>query len=67
MSTQVQPNTNLKAAREARGWSQVQVARYLEIAQPTYQHWESGVRPSDRNLKKLCHLFRKTKEELGFG
>jgi transcriptional regulator with XRE-family HTH domain len=61
-------NERLKAAREARGWSMVQIASYLELMNDqSYRNWEHGrSRPSEKNLNKLCHLLRKSKEELGF-
>lgn len=66
MSMQAQPNVKLKAAREARSWSQAQVVQYLEIGTSTYENWERGIRPSEKNINKLCHLFRKTRKEIGF-
>lgn len=66
MSTRPFPNAKLKAVREQRGWSQVQVSQFLEIGSSTYANWEYGIRPGERNINKLRHLFRKTPEELGF-
>jgi transcriptional regulator with XRE-family HTH domain len=59
-------NEKLKAAREARGWTKAEIARYLQISDNTYTPWEFGTRPTERNLNKLCHLLRKSREELGF-
>jgi DNA-binding XRE family transcriptional regulator len=59
-------NTKLRAAREARGFTQAYVAQCLEVNPTTYKHWEGGIRPNERNIAKLCRLFGKTREELGF-
>lgn len=67
MSTQAQPNEKLKAAREARGWTQEYVALSLQVDLRNYRRWESGrTQPALHNLEKLCRLLRKTKEEIGF-
>lgn len=67
MSTQVQPNARLKAARKACGFTQMKMSDTLEIDCKTYRRWETGqMRPSLHNLEKLCRLLRKSREELGF-
>jgi DNA-binding transcriptional regulator YiaG len=65
--SQVTPNDKLKAAREARGWSQSQAAQYLQgITVSSFSDWEQGRKPNERNINRLCALFRKTRQELGF-
>jgi len=61
-------NDKLKAAREARGWTMIQAATYLQLRDDaTYRNWEHGrATPTVKNLNKLCALFHKTSEELGF-
>lgn len=59
-------NEKLKAARESRGWTKTQVATFLEVGEGTYAAWEEGkTTPSEKNRNKLCHLLRKSREELG--
>jgi len=63
----VVPNEKLKQAREARGWSQSQAAQYLQgITTDSISDWERGRRPNERNINRLCALFRRTRRELGF-
>ena len=60
-------NRRLKEARCARGWSIVQIARYLEIDKTTYMGWQAGRhQPKEHHLRNLCALLHKTPEELGF-
>lgn len=60
-------NEKLKAARESRRWTTMQISQYLEINNSSYKGWEAGrYRPNSHNLNKLCHLLKKTPEELGF-
>jgi transcriptional regulator with XRE-family HTH domain len=59
-------NKKLKEARLARGWTIKQIAGYLEVGETTYKGWQAGRHQPDRHgLRKLCHLLKKTPEELG--
>lgn len=59
-------NEKLKAARVARGWTIKQIASFIEAGESSYDAWEKGrSKPSERNIKKLCHLLKKSREELG--
>jgi transcriptional regulator with XRE-family HTH domain len=63
----VVPNDKLKRARESRGWSQSRAAQYLQgITVKSLSDWEQGRKPSERNINRLCALFRRTRQELGF-
>lgn len=60
-------NEKLKAARVACNWTQFEVSMHLNIDFRTYGRWEQGeARPQLYNLQKLCELFGKSREELGF-
>lgn len=61
-------NEALKATRIARGWTTVQVGKLLQMNTPrNYERWErEGVKPSEKTMAKLCELFGKPCEELGF-
>lgn len=57
---------NLKRLREAKGWTQGQLAEAIGVQQPTVQRWESGARePKHADLEriaialgiKVAHLF----------
>jgi transcriptional regulator with XRE-family HTH domain len=56
----------LRAAREARNFTQAYVAQCLKVNPATYKHWEYGIRPNERNINKLRSLLCKTRAELGF-
>jgi len=61
------PNQHLQHERKLRGWSQAYTAE--QIGAPDYylSRWERGeVLPSPFYQQKLCELFGKTAEELGF-
>jgi DNA-binding XRE family transcriptional regulator len=48
------PNINLRVAREAKGWTQRQLAAELEVSQSLVAQWERGNRTLDeKNLAKL--------------
>ena len=50
--------TNLRAARKAKGLTQVDVARYIGLTQGAYSQWESGrVKIDAASLSKLAALF----------
>lgn len=62
------PNQRLRYEREQRGWSRLYVAEQLNLADPkTLGRWERGVcSPSVVFQRKLCTLFGKSNEDLGF-
>jgi len=60
-------NTQLRRERQLRGWSQVYMAEQLGTPDYYISRWERGeVLPSPFYQQKLCELFGKTAEELGF-
>ena len=60
-----QPRVRLTEARNARGWSQQEVAERLGTTYVNVSRWERGItRPSPYFRKKLCMLFGKTEWEL---
>ncbi len=49
---------NLKAFRSANGYSQDEVAGYLDISREMISYFENGVRvPSASQLQKICDLY----------
>jgi transcriptional regulator with XRE-family HTH domain len=61
------PNDRLKRERELRGLSQADVAEKVGTDQKIVSRWECGVSvPVPYYRQKLCKLFGKTAEELGF-
>lgn len=62
------PNRKLRQARELRGWSQEDVARQIGAPSSKYiSRWECGeVVPGPYYRQKLCDLFGKNAQELGF-
>ena len=60
-----QPRVRLTEARNARGWSQQEVAERLGTTYVNVSRWERGItRPSPYFRKKLCMLFGKAEWEL---
>lgn len=60
-----QPRVHLTEARNARRWSQQEVAEKLGTTYVNVSRWERGItRPSPYFRKKLCVLFGKTEREL---
>ena len=58
--------SKLALARAEKGWTQAQVAEYMEVDVATVTRWEKGgSQPFPRHVKKLCDLFGKTAAELG--
>lgn len=56
---------NLKAARKAKGMTQVQVAKYIGLSQGSYSEWESGkTRVDSVSLSRLADLFGTTVDYL---
>lgn len=61
------PNKKLQHAREFKGWSQLDVAKHIGTTEKIVSRWECGEsNPLPYYRKKLCALFEKNAEELGF-
>jgi tetratricopeptide (TPR) repeat protein/transcriptional regulator with XRE-family HTH domain len=61
------PNKRLQHARELNGWSQQDVAKHIGTSEKIVSRWECGEsNPLPYYRKKLCALFGKNAEELGF-
>ena len=61
------PNLKLKHERNLRGWSQGNLAEQIRVPDYYISRWESGkYAPSPHYQQKLCEVFGKTVEELGF-
>jgi transcriptional regulator with XRE-family HTH domain len=62
-----QPNLRLRHERQLRGWSQGRLAEHIDVPDYYISRWERGeVLPSPFYQQKLCELFGKSAEELGF-
>ncbi|QBD76773.1 helix-turn-helix domain-containing protein [Ktedonosporobacter rubrisoli] len=60
-------NEFLKHEREQRGWSQARLAELIETDAATVSRWERGYAiPSPYFREKLCQLFEKDAQDLGF-
>lgn len=58
----------LKAAREAKGWTQTYVAQYIGTSPTALRWWEQGERePGASFLAKLAALFGSTMDALWHG
>lgn len=63
----MQCNEYLKRERELKGWSQERLAEELGTTAVNVSRWERKVTtPAPYFRQKLCMLFRKTADELGF-
>jgi len=63
--TEPQPRLRLTEVRNAREWSQAEVAEMLGTTHVNVSRWERGItRPNPYFRRKLCKLFGKTEEEL---
>jgi transcriptional regulator with XRE-family HTH domain len=60
------PNTELRRQRELRGWSQKRLADAIDTSKEMVSKWECGQNPGKYYQEKLCNLFGKTAQELGF-
>jgi transcriptional regulator with XRE-family HTH domain len=61
------PNDRLRFQREKRGWSQRKLADELSTSEDTISRWERGERkPSPYYQERLCKIFERDAEELGF-
>jgi len=65
--TQRKPNDLLRRQRDLRGWSQRRVAEEVGTTEGIVSRWERGERkPEPYYRERLCVLFEKNAEELGF-
>lgn len=56
---------NLKAARKDCGYTQKQVAEYLDVVESCYANWEQGrTEPNIETLRRLSDLFGVSIDEL---
>ena len=56
---------NIKAFRTARGWSQVDLAKKLNITKQTVSNWENdNIQPSIEMLVRLSKIFGVTTDRL---
>ncbi len=62
------PNYALRKEREERGWTQASVAERIGLSDyHTVGKWERGtISPSSYWRKRLCALYEKSEDELGF-
>lgn len=61
------PNKHLRRERELKGWSQAKLAELLNTNEQSISRWESGFHKPSRHFQtKLCQIFEKSAEELGF-
>ena len=60
------PNKRLREQRELKGWTQEQLAEQVGVSAVTVSRWESGILPGLYHRSKLCELFGKSPQELGF-
>src|SRR5450759_2765662 len=66
--TKGEPNERLRKAREARGWSQHQLAEKIGVDLRTITRWETGeTTPSAKLREELCLHFEMDEVALGFG
>jgi transcriptional regulator with XRE-family HTH domain len=67
MSKPKKPNRKLQHERELRGWSQQKVAAAIDTDEKRVGIWERGEStPSPFYRQKLCELYGKNAQELGF-
>ena len=52
------PMNPIKQRREAKGWTQAQLARCLGVSRQSVHYWEErGALPSEQSLRKLAEAF----------
>jgi transcriptional regulator with XRE-family HTH domain len=62
------PQVTLRQLRQARGWSQREVAKQVGVARSVYQKWEYGqALPKPINRWHLADLFGVGVGEIAFG
>jgi uncharacterized membrane protein/DNA-binding XRE family transcriptional regulator len=67
MPAKLNPNHRLKQERQQRGWSQARVAEQIGTEAVNVSRWERGFSsPSPYYREKLCNLFEKSAQDLGF-
>jgi transcriptional regulator with XRE-family HTH domain len=67
MGSPKKPNKKLQHERELRGWSQQNVAEAIGTDFKRISAWENGTnQPSPYYRAKLCEIFGKNAQELGF-
>jgi transcriptional regulator with XRE-family HTH domain/DNA polymerase III delta prime subunit len=60
------PNHHIRKEREARGWTQEQLADFLQVSLDAVRSWESGRRkPLPPQRVRLCATFQLSPEQLG--
>ncbi|MDQ2713335.1 MAG: FxSxx-COOH system tetratricopeptide repeat protein [Chloroflexota bacterium] len=65
--SKIKPNVLLRRERLLRGWTQADVAGQIGTDGYTVNRWECGrAKPGPYFRQKLCSLFAKNAEELGF-
>ena len=53
------PRTDLRRAREARGWTKLDVARFLKVSRAFYSFYEDGKRSASEELEgRIRKLFQ---------
>ncbi len=58
--------SDIKKARLAKGWSQIEAARRIGVSALTFQLWERGAgKPNPENRKKLEKILDLNKKEEG--
>ena len=66
MTSSAVQNHALRQAREARGWSQRELASSLQVGLTTVRSWEAGRRAPGRVFQaRLCEVFDLSLEQLG--
>lgn len=67
MGSSKKPNKKLQHERELRGWSQQNIAEAIGTDFKRISAWENGTnQPSPYYRAKLCEIFGKNAQELGF-
>ena len=63
-----QPTQTIRQLRQERGWSQLELALQLDLAQSSIAQWEQGHRqPSPANRQRLADLFGVSVEAISVG
>lgn len=57
--------TKLARLRRQKGFSQDEIATKLNVSQPAYHKWETGVtKPTNEHIIKICEVFEIDLEDL---
>ncbi len=63
-----QPTKTIRQLRQARGWSQIDLAVRIGVDRSNVTRWESGAKtPSPGNRQRLAKLFGVEVGEIAFG